>query len=942
MAGRLLFAPGPMALARVPLLPFHPARQDEADGVAAEGIFLASRALDETVSDGPKAAASRAAYAIRARSRTVPHSVWCGVAAARIEGEEPGRLGLGEAHRAVTHPAPQFLWSLGDRLIGEPGVVEAVMLTASNLVVRRGDRFETEHPGPKVGQLGSIRAAELSGWLIRLCAGGARGSDVLAAVLERYPGASVEAARGAVAEMVRTGILLTDLLPEDLRDDPLGHLVDRLPEAIPERVALVRLRQSLRAADHLPPGVERRLKSLSSARELADSLHRVERPLVVDTLVDAELRLPARVGEEAAAAATVLWRISHRAGPLRAWTRKFADVYGRHRLVPLLEAIDPAAGIGPPAREDAIAATAEPDERRTRLLAALLGEALVHGRDEVELTDADIDRLRTSEGLPPRTAEIHVRVLPCRDGSFQLMIGQHAAQEAGSAAGRFARWLPELAPSVKDHDEAVAAEIVCRPLTHRAATLAVETRFAPYRIPIGTPPRKGDLLPHDLAITLSGRRLILWSHALNRPVVPVLFSRISRDLLPPAARLLHLLGHADERPWHTWSWGSGDVMPYTPRVSYRTTVLAPQRWLLPDELTAAATRKATWQRRFTQWLAEARPPLPQLVVAEESDRHLPLNPRDPVQAEILRRSVVRGTRALTEAIGYGPQDLAVQGPQGRHPLELVIPLHRLTTLPVPSVEPRAAARRLAKDSETPGNSAWLSAAIAIPARHQDAALASLPDTSEAVRMFWLRYETPDLGPHLRLRYYTDDPETRARISGDLAVWAADLAQQWLSNGVLRFEPYVRETQRYGGPGAIAAAEEVFAADSALVLTTLRHGPPPEAERLIIAAHSAATIAQALDAPDAARPAPLPPAERRIRDQLRPAARSYTLPPGLAATWDARHQALTNYRATLFTPDIARLCASDVIHLHANRLLGMRADHERLARSLATDLLHTRG
>lgn len=48
-------------------------------------------------------------------------------------------------------------------------------------------------------------------------------------------------------------------------------------------------------------------------------------------------------------------------------------------------------------------------------------------------------------------------------------------------------------------------------------------------------------------------------------------------------------------------------------------------------------------------------------------------------------------------------------------------------------------------------------------------------------------------------------------------------------------------------------------------------------------------------------------------------------------------ALTAYRP-LVADEVARLCASDVIHMHCNRLLGTDRIHEHLARSLAADLL----
>ncbi|MFB7675854.1 lantibiotic dehydratase C-terminal domain-containing protein [Kitasatospora purpeofusca] len=149
------------------------------------------------------------------------------------------------------------------------------------------------------------------------------------------------------------------------------------------------------------------------------------------------------------------------------------------------------------------------------------------------------------------------------------------------------------------------------------------------------------------------------------------------------------------------------------------------------------------------------------------------------------------------------------------------------------------------------------------------------------------------------------------IQQDIADLAAQLAEQHLTNGHLAATPYQRETQRYGGPGAIGAAEAVFAADSALVRT--------------------------LDTPAAARPRPTPAALRRRRETLRPQCRAAAVPADLTDLWSTLLDTLTAYRP-LLTDDVAPLCASDLIHMHCNRLLGTDRDHEHLARSLATDLL----
>ncbi|MFE3211664.1 lantibiotic dehydratase [Streptomyces niveus] len=54
----------------------------------------------------------------------------------------------------------------------------------------------------------------------------------------------------------------------------------------------------------------------------------------------------------------------------------------------------------------------------------------------------------------------------------------------------------------------------------------------------------GGLDVDELAVTTNSTHLYLWSTRHRRPVVPVLYNRLTPRHLPPAAYLLHLLGQA--------------------------------------------------------------------------------------------------------------------------------------------------------------------------------------------------------------------------------------------------------------------------------------------------------------------------------------------------------------------------------------------------------------
>ncbi|WP_411145889.1 lantibiotic dehydratase [Streptomyces sp. x-80] len=947
---RRLFDPHPVAMARVPLRPYQlgPAG-GSGDDLLDEGVFLASRSAAQAAAEGTeRGRVTRAAYDLRSRTRTTPHGVFAGVAPATFTAATLTAR-LGSAHRTVTTPSPAWLTEVADQLMREhPELLSALTLTAASAAVRRGDRLEVEHPAPEGARMSSVRATDVSLWLLDASRGGALAGDLLNGLLCRHPGADPRKATRAVINMIDTGLLLPDL-PADLRDNPVQHLLDKLPPTALLRPCLARLDQLLARCDTYPPGTPQRRKLLEEARDLADEVHHTRRPLAVDTLADADFAVPPAVGEQAAEAASLLWRIGQRKGPLTDYHRRFCSLYGHQRLVPLLDVLDPVTGLGPPAPSDAIGTDEGLDERRTAALAGLLADALSTGRTEIVLDEQHVDQLTNpSPLLPPRTAEIHIQLLRDADRLRIAVCPGTGSQVAGAAPGRWIRWLPQLAPR-EDPDFGhgpMVAEIVCRPRTAVAGALAGETGAAPWRIPLDLPARPRDIRLDDLAVTTTGTHLQLWSTRHHRPVIPVLYNRLAPRLLPPAAYALHLLGHAGTRPWHPWNWGPLNCWPYTPRVRYRDVLLAPARWRLPEALTTAAHHHTPFEERLANWRTTTRLTPPAVLLAEEADRRLTLDLRQRDHRELLRRSIHRGTRILAEPFA-GPEDLAVvDGPNGaHHVIDLVVPLSRRHTPHTPPTDPRNALRTPGTGTYLPGGE-WLSAALAAPARLHNTVLTELAPLLNHLpvdvdRWFWLRYTTPALGPHLRLRFHATPHTLATDVQPRLSELSDHLRSRGLLGpGTLHLEPYEQEIERYGGPQAITAVERLFSTDSRLALAALNH---TEDERLLIAAAGSAEIARTL-APEplsALGPGHLTRDQRRHRDALReqlprvPALFSLT---GLATARATRSAALIAYRDTL-PHRAADRCASDVIHMHTNRMLAVDPGAERLVRTLAADLLH---
>lgn len=951
-------------LARIPLLPAEGPDDHLSAGVnplLVEGMLLASRQVgaaaipaEHPVDD--RLAVTLRGYEIRARLRPTPNAVFAAVAPA-VFSREAASLRLGGGHRARSNPSAAWLTAVCTRLLEDPAVLSLLTLTASNLITRRGRRLEHEQqaaPGATGPHRVTVRATDATMLILRTCRAGATIDQVITEVVRRWSTVPESVVRATVLGLVRTGFLLSDLLPGDLGDDPLGHLLGKLPAASPVREKLASLRRLLGDADRHRPGDPRRLAALTAARDLADEISFQERALTVDVVADAHLVLPTALADQAARAAGVLWRIGWGRGPLTGYHDRFLDRYGPHRFVALSEATDPAIGLGIDTDVSDTDAAPQPPGR-TAVLAALLAQSTARGGTEIVLDSATIAALAGDQGAepPPRTAEIHVRVLAA--ARQDLAVGRlHLAvcpgggsQDAGSSQGRFTGL---LSGNLSDLGEpsTLVAELVVRPRVPEGAALAPQTGFAPWRIPVGVPVRDGDLALDDLLLTSNGDRLLVWSASRDRQVVPVLYSRLAPHLLPPLARFLQLLGHTGCRPWRSWSWGPLADLPFQPRVRYERTVLSPARWVLPPELTRAVHDRTAWNGALHAWRTAATPPPPDIVVTEDADRRLPLDLRRPDDRELLRRYVRRGVLAVAEQPG-GPDAVqaVVSGPTGDHVLELVVPLARCTTVARPA-RPAAPVRTAGTGLHLPGGP-WLSLAVRGPSHCHDQILSELAAavaglTGHFDTWFWIRYTDTTHGPHIRARFHGQPVALGGYLLPALCAWCSEMTRQRLSGG-FTVEPYDQEIERYGGPDAIHAAEQVFAADSHLVLKALAATTDSE-QRLVIAALSAATIAGTVadGDPAALRGHHLDRAARQRVATLRPQVRSTRswddtnspIPSLTDPAWTARQDALVSYRETL-KPTQRPACASALIHLHANRLLGS-ADTERMARALATDLL----
>lgn len=865
-------------------------------------------------------------YLLRARTRATPFGLFAGVAAARI-GAAPA-LRTGTEHQASARPDAAWIMAFIDRFEEHGGLRPRLMVLTSSLLVERDGYVVLEHR-PRGTHDGAsehvqIRMTEPVRTALEDARTPIRWSDLIARLSARFPSAPLAAIEKLLAGLVRQRFLISCVRPAMTATDPLA---------------------ALRAhARYLAPA------------ETAE-LYEVPKT-ALDLRMDWDLVVPETVALEAAAAARALVRLAPRAA-LAGWSdwhRRFLERYGPRAVVPVVHAID---GLGYPSGYLGATATSAPSplpDRDSRLI-KLAHAAGMQRRLEVELDDAALEELATTDPnhcVQPST-EVTVRIdaanIPALEkGEFTLhVVG--VARSAGTTTGRFLALLGDEdrrrmrevyagLPGV--HQGTLLAQISSTPLSAPAENVARAPQVTDVVISLGDyHGSETGLLPlADLAVTADAERLHLVSISRRLLVHTLLLNAVDLGYhTHPLARFLAEAPVALAVPCTGFMWGTAaSNLPFLPALRYGRTILSSARWLLTrDDLPAAAAPWPQWDEALTQWRRAVH--LPERVYLSEADQCMALDLTEPSHRALLRTHLDRDGKVTLRPAPQA-QDLGWTGGRAH---EVVIPLTAEQ-----NVAPVKGARSVvgSEHGHLPGCGNRIYLQLHGHRDRQNPLLTRhLPTLLEELgtpRWWFVRY--PDPEHHLRVRLNCA-PGTLGSAIERIGKWTQQLRRSGLITHA-SVETYHPETARFGGPEAIDAAEQYFAADSAAVLAQLAaHEGNDAPDARATTAASMVDIAVGLLGTDAGAMHWL--IERTRTDQAAPPRAVYRQAvdlvnagaPGLderiTTAWSARRVALAAYRRALeCTATHPHDVLPDLLHLHHVRMCGPGLTEERTHLHLA--------
>lgn len=937
-----------------------------------------------------RAVVSVVRYLLRTTSRATPFGLFAGVTPARFGPNL--EVCFGGEHHAVARVDTEWLTDVIRRLEQCPQLRRRLPVVLNNLAFVRDGRLVVGCQRQPRGSSRtapaevSVRHTKAVETVIETARSPIHVGDLAGKLRADFPGTPELVIEEMLAGLVAQRILVTSLRPPMTATDPLAHVVEQLAavgaDAVPQVARLfhelrdirVDLSRHNRASS---PTQGRDLRAAVSAKMAAVSAS--ERPVTVDLRVDCGLVLPYAVAREAESAAAALARLTPYPLGFPAWQdyhARFLERYGIGALVPIREILNADTGLGFPAGYRDARLKPPPvrglSERDVRLLAVAQKAALDHSvevvLDEEAIASLAAGSIATARVQPHTELRFHIHAPTpgaLDRGAFDLAVAG-VSRAAGTTAGRF---LDLLDPGDRERmfgayrqlptvsEDALAVQVSCAPLYPRAENVARSPAVLPQLVSLAEHHTGGDgVIPlDDLAVSGDAQRMCVISVSLRRPVEPTVLSAVEfTNSAHPFLRFLCEISTARAPACAPFSWGAASRLPFLPRLRYRRAILSPARWTLAaTDLPGATASWPEWVDRLAAWRRRFR--VSDAVHLGEDDRRIRLDLNEPAHLYILRSDLDRAGRTT---VREAPDTSAFGWFEGRAH-EIVVPLAS------PSQPGRFPGPRRSWPTRTiglehghlPGSSEWLYVKLyGHPDRHTGILtthLRSLLSTWDSPPEWWfIRYQDPE--PHLRLRIRLRSADAFGETARRVGEWVAGLRRLGLI-GQVQLDTYYPESGRFGDGAAMAAAESVFAADSAAAIAQLTHsgrsgGPHQHA---IIAASLVDLATSFVGGTgdgmywllDHVSKTPIQALAREVRDQAirlaNPHARWATLraiPGGehIANTWARRRTALAAYRATLtasgeIAPDSVLL---DLLHLHHVRMAGISSDTERVCARLA--------
>jgi thiopeptide-type bacteriocin biosynthesis protein len=823
---------------------------------------------------GQRAEEALVRYLSRMASRCTPFGLFAGCSVGRIG--EANRLELGErgSYRRHARLDMDYLTSLTEALGRKEEVRRQVGLRPNPTLYRLGQRYRYAESRPSErGRSHHLVAVTATPYLDAVLGGDGAPQTFgeLVGRLAAMDGVAADDAEAFLHKLLDNQALLPGIAPRLTGPEPTPALVESCRAfaatgEVAERLGGAQARFEAIDAEALGIDPERYLE-IARELETLPAEAKLSRLFQVDLYKPvAHAELGPEVIESVLRGIEVLYYMAPAQDQNEVFRNFIAEFVKRYETqeIPLVEALDEEHGIGfsksqapgaepSPLLEDVVFATASPDRTfwglRERALLQMLLDAQARGDQEIELNPVILRALAGRPRPPLPNAFCAMLTVAAeseeafREGKLEVQLDGASGPSGANLLGRFCHGDRELTARVEEHvaseealdPDAVFAEVVHLP-EGRVGNILLRPELRRYTIPLlgsVSEPSEWEIPITDLVVSVRQGRVELRSKRLGKRVHPRLTTAHGyfTDTNLGIYKFLCSLQWQGVSSWSTWSWAPFQSATFLPRVRFGNLILERAQWLLEqNELQELARVEDGARFREAQRLKEKRK-LPTRFLLADADNELLVDLDNILSIDAFLAVVKKRSYCTVKELFPEPGKLAVRGPEGAFTCEILIPFVRrpaptaeaeagAAAEPVPLAMAPAAPEPIAR--VFPVGSEWLFAKIYTGTSTADWILrdviaplvAGLKAEGLVDRWHFIRYADPDF--HLRVRFHGDPQVLLGQVFPRLK---AALESQLASREVwrLQLDTYLREVERYGGPAGIELAEEIFQADSELVV-----------------------------------------------------------------------------------------------------------------------------
>ncbi|SDB85661.1 lantibiotic dehydratase [Shouchella lonarensis] len=531
--------------------------------------------------------------------------------------------------------------------------------------------------------------------------------------------------------------------------------------------------------------------------------------------------------------------LTQQAPHMDVYYQQFVDRYGFNHAINVKTLLEDQTQLGPPptytvprGQLDAVfAERSQVHTKESTFLRELLYEALLHGKEEIDLMNVDVPAFPSVSQSIRGSFDIYAALYAeneeaLQKGNYRLYpSGNELSPGAGKTFGRFLDLFPEEQHEIREmvcdeefalYPDKLLVNVNIHPAKLKARNVMHAENDFPYELSLSSMsnPEKQEITLDDLYVYASNGRFHLFSKSHQREIVPLTAHMVNHQYhMPNMYRFLFEAAAYRTFSLTSFHWGESASMPYVPRVVAGKAVLSPATWHM-----SFAPEKEDIDTFITQFFAHYR--VPRYFKCVDHDHFLLIDTHSKTMMALFKRELRKKKKLrLCEAPEMTYESIVYDQNGAGYANEFIFSVFINDMKETPHSDVHAYYAE--NERQKALGSEWLSVKLYYTRDAKETVLLRLEESLVSLADEWFYILYTDPLPHIRLRMKVNDQKRLVEIVQSLH----DFFERLRGGGQLQtiiYEPYMQEIERYGGPALIQMAESIFCADSALIMPLYEH------------------------------------------------------------------------------------------------------------------------